>query len=76
MALAINITDGCGLGNEVHCELLPKKGKIMLFAIHFTVKSIFNHLYITNKTEHFNFKSRFAMQVGKVIQEDWIIVLK
>ena len=35
MALAINITDGRGLSNEVHRDLLPKKGKIMLFAIHF-----------------------------------------
>ena len=39
MALAINITDGHGLSNEMHRELLPKKGKIMLFAIHFIVKA-------------------------------------
>ena len=28
---AIDITDGCGLSNEVHCELLLKKNKVMLY---------------------------------------------
>ena len=42
MTFAINITDGRGLSNEVRCELLPKKSKVMvLFAIHYTVKSIY-----------------------------------
>ena len=36
----------------------------------------FNQLYITNKTEHFSFKSGHAMQVAKLIKEDWVIVLQ
>ena len=44
MALAIDITDGRGLSNEAHCEL-P-----FLFAVN-------SQLYITNKMEHFSFKS-------------------
>ena len=34
-----------------------------------------NQLYITNKAEHFSFKSRRPMQVVKLIKEDWPIVL-
>ena len=30
MTLAINISDGDGLNNEAHHELLPKKSKVML----------------------------------------------
>ena len=33
-------------------------------------------LYITNKTEGFNFKCGRAMQVAKLIKEDWPIVLQ
>ena len=36
----------------------------------------FNQLYITNKTEHFSFKSGRALQVAKLIKEDWPIVLQ
>ena len=35
-----------------------------------------NALYITNKTEHFSFKSGRALQVAKLIKEDWPIVLQ
>ena len=31
MTLAINITDGCGLGNEGHREFLLKKSKVMVY---------------------------------------------
>ena len=31
MTLAIDITDGRGLGNKAHRELLPKKNKAMLY---------------------------------------------
>ena len=48
MALAIDITDGCGLNNKRH-EFLSKKSKVMLYLLFF---SPFNQLYITNKTEH------------------------
>ena len=40
MTLSIDITDGRGLSNEGHRELLPKKSKVMLLAIHFTAKAI------------------------------------
>ena len=44
-----------------------------MLAVHFTVKA-FNQLYITNKMEHFSFKSGRAVQVAKLIKEDWPIV--
>ena len=36
----------------------------------------FNQFYITNKTEHFSFKSGHAMEVAKLIKEDWPVVLQ
>ena len=36
----------------------------------------FNQLYITKKMERFNFKSGHAMQVAKLIKEDWPIELQ
>ena len=33
---------------------------------------MFNHLYITNRMEHFSFKCGHAMQVAKLIKEDWL----
>ena len=38
-------------------------------------KKEFIQLYITNKMELFSFKSGHAMQVVKLIKEDWPIVL-
>ena len=67
MALAIDITDGCGLSNEA-CRWLPsKKSKVMLY---FPQLKLFNQLYITNKTEHFTFKSGYAVRVTEFIKED------
>ena len=73
MALAIDTIDGQGLSNAVHRELLPKKSKVMLYLPFILV---FNQLYITNKMEHFSFKSGRAMWVAKLIEEDWPIVLQ
>ena len=72
MALAIDTVDGRGLNNEVRRELLPKELEQgnAVFAVHFTVKKAFNQLYITNKTEHFSFKSGHAVQFAKLIKED------
>ena len=39
-----------------------------VFAVHFTVK-VFNQLYITNKTEHFIFKSGCTMSVVELIKK-------
>ena len=41
----------------------------------FHSKKVFNQLYITNKTERFGFKSGRAVQVVKLIKEDWPIVV-
>ena len=46
-----------------------------MLAIYFTVKAV-NQLYITNKMEHFSFKSGRAMRVAKLIKDNWPIVLQ
>ena len=39
MTFAIDTVDGCGLSNKVHCGLLPKKTKAMMYlAVHLTLK--------------------------------------
>ena len=40
MTLAIDIVDGHGLSNKARCELLSKKRKVMVLAVHITVKGI------------------------------------
>ena len=56
--------------------LFPKKSKVMLYLPFITRSKPFNQLYITNKTEHFSFKSGRAVRVAKLIKEDWPIVLQ
>ena len=73
MALAIDVTDGRGLSNEVCGWLLSKKSKV--FAIHFTVKAL-NQLYITNNMERFSFKSGCAVHIEKLTKTDWLVVLQ
>ena len=63
MALAID-ADGWGLNNEVRRKLLANKSKVMLYL---PLKP-FNQLYITNKMEHFSFKSGCVVRVGKFIR--------
>ena len=58
MTLPVDITDGRGLSNEVHCELQPKKSKVTLYLPFISQYKAFNQLYITNKMECFSFKSR------------------
>ena len=41
------------------------------FGIHFTVKS----RCLTNKMEHFSFKSGCTIRVAKHLKEDWLTVL-
>ena len=50
MTLAIDITDGHGLGNGVYRAKEEQGNYNVVLAVHFTVKA-FNQLYITNKTE-------------------------
>ena len=72
MTLAIDITDGHGLSNKAHRELLLKKSKVMMlyypFISHLTSCTLL-------KTEHFSFKCGHDVQVSKLIKEDWPIVL-
>ena len=47
MTLDIDITDGCGLSNEVCYEFLPKKAIVMLHqknCMHFYVFRVFAHM--------------------------------
>ena len=76
MALAIDTIDGRGLSNEMHCELLPKKSKVMLYLPFITWLKLFNQSYIINKMERFSFKSGHTMRVEKLIKQDWPIVLQ
>ena len=41
MTLAVDISDGRGLSNEAHHELLPKKSGSAVFAIHYTLKGVY-----------------------------------
>ena len=50
--LAINITDERGL---IVTKRVSQVNAVLV--IHFTVKGIYNQLYITNKTERFSFNS-------------------
>ena len=72
MAFAIDTVDGRSLSNEARRVFLPKKSKVMLYL---PFIKPFNQLYITNKTERFNFIGGRAVQVAKLIKEDWPIVL-
>ena len=76
MALAIDTIDGWGLSNKACRELLPKKSKVTLYFPFILQYKPFNQLYITNKTERFSFKSGHAVQVAKLIKQDWPIVLQ
>ena len=67
MALAIDLTEECGLSNEVCRELLLKNSKVMLYL---PFISLFNQLYFTNKTGRFSFISGRAVQVLKLIKEE------
>ena len=41
MTLAADITDGCGLGDEARCELLPIKRRNAVFVVHYMVKGVY-----------------------------------
>ena len=72
MILAVDITDGRGLITKSvvnSCQRRQGNGV-------FVVVNAFNQLYITNKTKRFSFKSGRALQVAKLIKEDWPIVLQ
>ena len=72
MTLAINTVDEHGLSNKAHCELHTSTAKgeqsNAMLAIHLSLKGIYQ-LYSTNKTEHFSFKSGYAVQIAKLIKE-------
>ena len=70
MTLAVNITDGRGLIDKVHCWLLPKKSKVMLYLPFISQYKAFNHLYISNKMKRFSAfnSSKSRLLVGPVDQ--------
>ena len=67
MTLAVDITDGCDLSNEVHHELLPC---CICRSLH-GKRRLTSCTLLMSKTEHFSFKSGRAMQVAKLMNEDW-----
>ena len=72
MALAIDITDGCDLSNEVHRELLLKKSKVMLYRPFILIKCRLTSCTILTR---FSLKGGRALWVSRLIKEDWPIVL-
>ena len=60
----------------MHCELLSKKCKVMVYVPFISQYKPFNLLYFTNKTECFSFKSGCAVQDANFIKVDWPIVLQ
>ena len=52
------------------------KSKVTQYLPFISQYDAFNQLYITNKTECFNFKRGCAMGVVEFIKEDWPIVLQ
>ena len=70
MTLAVDITDGHGLSNKVCRELLAKKGKVILYC--FSCHNKTNCTLLRWST----FKSDHAVQIAKLIKEDWLIVLQ
>ena len=64
MNLAVNVIDRRGPSNEMHCQLQLKKAKVRLhvLAIYIAAKTFYLP-FITNKTEHFSFKSGCVVQV-------------
>ena len=69
MTLAINTVDECGLSNKACREILPKKIKKT------KQQEVFHQLYNTYKIEHLSYKSGYAMQVAKLLKEDWSIYI-
>ena len=61
MALAIDILHGRGSSKEMRLQLQPDKPKVMLCIIR--QQKVLYTLFITNKMDHFSFKS------GRVIHE-------
>ena len=57
MALAVDIINRRGLSNEMHCQLQPKKTKVRPYYPFIKLQKTFYLFFITNKTEHFSFKS-------------------
>ena len=74
MALAIDSTDGQGLNNIAHREFLSKKQGNAVFTIHFTVKCVLISCTLLTRWSASVLKVECAMQIAKLIKEDWPIV--
>ena len=77
MVLDINIIIVHGLSNKTSPQLQPKNPKAIkaVFNVIITAVKVLYELYITNKTEHFSFKSGCVVWVTKCLKEDWFIGL-
>ena len=67
MLLAVNVIDRRGPSNEMRHQL-QSKNKVRQ-------QKKFYSSFISNKTEHINFKSGCVIQVVKHLYGDWFIVL-
>ena len=71
----IRITDGHGHSNETHREFLLNKSMVMLYLPFISHYMAFNQLYIDSELQFF-FRSGHAMQVVKLMKEDWPILIQ
>ena len=57
MALAVDVINRRGPSNEIHHKLQLKKNKVTLYDPFIPQQKAFYQPFMTNKTEHFSFKS-------------------
>ena len=74
MVLAVDIMHGCGPSNKMYPLAVTAKERISSMSLMYQQKALYT-LYITNKTEHFSFKSGYVERVVKHLKKDWFIVL-
>ena len=74
MALAIDIMHGHGSSKEMRLQLQPDKAKVMLCIIR--QQNVLYTLFITNKMDHFSFKSRCVIHKANSLKRLAHIVMK
>ena len=64
MALAINVINGHGSSNKMHCQLHPKKTKVKQYdSLMYQLKEFYPPPFITSKILCFSFKSGCVLRV-------------
>ena len=74
MALAIDIMHGRGSSKEMCLQLQPDKAKVMLCIIR--QQKVLYTLFITNKMDHFSFKSEHVIHEANSLKRLVRIVMK